>query len=179
MLRRALKGFWIWYERHYATNLVITTGLFLLQLLHLYWLGTDVIALRLTGESLFSPPPHWRYIIIVVDYTEIPVLLSTSVLYLNNLYQREVWKRSYVFLFLLNSQWLHLFWITDEFVLTSFRENVSGSVLPTWLAWIAILIDYLEIPVIVDMIIRTVRSLIRHRFAQFLKREARYHIWHI
>lgn len=179
MLRKALRSFWHWYERHYVVNLVITSCLFLLQLFHLYWLGTDVIASRLTGHSLFSPLPHWQYIIVAVDYTEIPALLSASILYLYGFLQRKWYWKNVSFLILINSQWLHLFWITDEFVITALAEGKTGSILPTWLAWIAILIDYLEIPVIVDMLIHTLRALTHHRFVQFFKKEARYHIWHI
>lgn len=179
VFKQWIRAFWQWYERYYQWNLLITTALFALQIVHLYWLGAHVISLRLLGKSFFELTPFWQFIIVIVDYTEIPALLSTSILYIHNLFQREVWKRSYIFLILLNSQWLHLFWITDEFVITALTEGKTGSILPTWLAWIAIGIDYLEIPVILDMIIRSFRSLIKHRFIAFLKREARYHIWHI
>ena len=50
---------------------------------------------------------------------------------------------------MLNTQWAHLLWITDEVVLETFARH---SVI-TWhaaLAWVAILIDFLEVPVIVD-----------------------------
>lgn len=179
MLKQWIRTFWDWYERYYQWNLIITTALFALQIVHLYWLGSHVIALRLLGKSYFALTPFWQFVIVIIDYTEIPALLSTSLLYLHNLTQRKVWKRSYVFLILLNSQWLHLFWITDEFVITALTGGRTGSVLPPWLAWTAIGIDYLEIPVIIDMIIRTTRSLAQHRFVRFLKKEARYHIWHI
>lgn len=179
MLQKVLSSFWQWYERHYQWNLIATTALFVLQVVHLYWLGSHVIALRLLGKSFFTLTPFWQFVIVVIDYTEIPALLSTSILYCYNIHRREVWKRSYIFLILLNSQWLHLFWITDEFVIAALTEEKTGSLLPTWLAWIAICIDYLEIPVIVDIVIRTARSLLRHRFIPFIKKEARYHIWHI
>jgi hypothetical protein len=43
---------------------------------------------------------------------------------------------------------LHILWITDEFVVAEFGGESTG--IPGWLAWIAILIDYLELPVIFD-----------------------------
>ena len=140
--------FWRWYERHYRLNLVLTTALFMLQLIHLYWLTTHVVAFGLLGKSLFSPPPFWQYLIIIVDYTEIPGLISTSLLYLYE-FRRKRNPMYLWFLFLLNSQWIHLFWITDTFVINTFRGIGSGGI-PPWLAWVAIFIDYLELPVIFD-----------------------------
>jgi hypothetical protein len=46
-----MRTFWRWYERHYRLNLAITLVLFLLQLVHLYWLTADVVWYRLTGAS--------------------------------------------------------------------------------------------------------------------------------
>lgn len=153
--------FWAWYERHYALNVGIALGLFLLQMVHLYWLFTDVIIERLTGESWFAPPSFWRTLIIIVDYTEIPALISTSFLYINDLRKRFSWM-PVLYLLMLNSQWLHLFWITDEFVVDTFQPegfHDHGTVLPPWLAWIAILIDYLELPVIIDTLRRFLRAM--------------------
>jgi len=141
-------GFWAWYERHYTVNLTITTFLFALQLVHLYWLTTHVVAFGVLGQSFFSPPPFWEYVIILVDYTEIPGLISTSLVYLYEYRKKRSWK-PLLFLVLLNSQWLHLFWITDSFVINTFQGVGTGNI-PGWLAWVAILIDYLELPVIVD-----------------------------
>ena len=58
-MRRAFRAFWGWYERHYLINLGLATGLFLLQVMHLAWLTTDVVAARLVGQSFFDPVgPH-------------------------------------------------------------------------------------------------------------------------
>ncbi|MDO8648551.1 MAG: hypothetical protein Q7R81_02090 [Candidatus Peregrinibacteria bacterium] len=175
---KLLTPFWNWYERHYLLNVSLTAALFSLQLIHLYWLTTDVVAFRLFGERYFSPTPFWQYIIIIVDYTEIPTLLSTSALYLYELQRGKSWT-PLLFLILLNSQWIHLFWITDEFVLRVFEGISDRPMFPGWLAWIAICIDYLEIPVIIDTFVRVYKSLKDRRFRAFLKEEARYHIWHI
>lgn len=160
------RGFWAWYERHYTLNLGLTTVLFALQIVHLYWLATHVIAGRILGYSLFNPSPFFQYLIIVVDYTEIPALISTSVLYIYELRKRFGWKPVF-FLIALNSQWLHLFWITDEFVVNQFAGR-PDTVLPVWLAWVAILIDYLELPVIVDTSVRFIRRLRRGRVKEAL-----------
>jgi hypothetical protein len=171
--------FWHWYERHYLLNLTVATGLFLLQLVHLYWLGTDVIAERLLGEGFFRPTPFWQYIIIAVDYTEIPALISTSVLYAHEFrmglrqFRKFLQWKSVIFLFCLNIQWLHLFWITDEFVVSAFRGG-EGTVLPLWLAWVAIVIDYLEVPVIIDTIVKLIRAFVFERWIGFWK-EMKWH----
>lgn len=153
-MRRAFRAFWSWYERHYLINLGLATGLFLLQVVHLAWLTTDVVASRLVGQSFFDPEGPLRWAILLIDYTEIPALVGVSLVYLNQLRDRFSW-RSVLFLAFLNSQWLHIVWITDEFVVASFG-GASLVGIPTWLAWVAIAIDYLELPVMVD----TVRMLV-------------------
>lgn len=149
-MKNIFDKFWGWYEKHYAINVGLSTALFLLQLVHLYWLSTNVVATRLTGRSLFHPSNFWEILIILVDYTEIPALIGTSLIYIHGLRKGFNWKDIF-FLVLLNSQWLHLFWITDEVVIEHF-VNKTIATIPTWLAWTAICIDYLELPVMVDTI---------------------------
>lgn len=175
-----LQRFWQWYERHYVLNLTLTTFLFALQLVHLYWLSTHVVALRLVGESWFTPTTLWQYVIILVDYTEIPALITTSILYLYELRQHLSW-RPVLFLVLLNIQWLHLFWITDEFVVSRLLGFPTHEtiILPLWLAWIALFIDYLELPVMVDTIVRLARAIVNGRFSVFLRDELKFHVWHV
>lgn len=163
-------GFWGWYERHYTLILWATTLLFVLQVVHLYWLGTHVIAGRLLGYSLFNPPSFWQYVIIAVDYTEVPALISTSMLYIYELQKRFSWK-AVVFLILLNSQWLHLFWITDEFVVNQFAGR-AATLLPVWLAWVAIMIDYLEVPVMIDTFVKSGRAIANGRWKEAMKQIA-------
>jgi hypothetical protein len=153
----ARTGFWGWYERHYSWILWGTTLLFFLQVVHLYWLGTHVILHRLLGYGLWDPSDVLQYLIILVDYTEVPAIISTSVLYIYELQKRFSWN-SVLFLILLNSQWLHLFWITDEFVLNQFSGR-PDTILPVWLAWVAIMIDYLEVPVMIDTFVKSGRAL--------------------
>jgi hypothetical protein len=46
---------------------------------------------------------------------------------------------------------VHIFWITDEFVVQTFKGGGDPIVaIPAWLAWVAIMIDYLELPVIFE-----------------------------
>jgi hypothetical protein len=157
-MKRAWSAFWAWYERHYTLNLSIAAGLFLLQIVHLYWLGADVIAYRLFEESFWNPSELVEKVIIVVDYTEIPALIGASLIYVNEL-RKGFSAKPLVLLLFLNSQWLHIFWITDEFVVAQFSGGPAETSLPAWAAWIAILIDYLELPVIYDTLKRTLAAL--------------------
>jgi hypothetical protein len=138
---------------------------------HLAWLTFDPLWLRLFGEPLLELDRLWSWPLLLVDYTEIPVLVSVSLVYLNDLRAGFRW-RPFVFLVLLNSQWLHIFWITDEFVVST-AEGAAAVGLPGWLAYVAIGIDYLELPVIVDTLRRMVASLRQNRFGRFLREDLR------
>lgn len=146
-MNKIFSRFWNWYERNYRLNLGIALFLFVWQLAHLYWLSAHVIAQKLFGQSYFELTPFWNWVIIVVDYTEVPALITTSLVYIYSLKKAFNFKSIFM-LMLVNSQWLHLFWITDEFVLAVFTGKVVN--FPVWLVWLAILLDYLEIPVIID-----------------------------
>lgn len=144
-----LGKFWKWYDSHLALNTAVASGLFILQLVHLYWLTTHVVFLRAFGISLWDPSSVLQNILILVDYTEIPALISVSLIYINDL-RKKFNLKSVWFLIFLNSQWLHIFWITDEFAEAALTGTGGGTILPVWLAWVAIAIDYLELPVIYD-----------------------------
>jgi hypothetical protein len=165
-----LERFWAWYERHYTLNITLTALLFMLQLVHLYWLSADVVASRLLGQSYFELTPLWQFLIILVDYTEIPSLLSTTVLYLYQMRKGNV-ARNLLFLFFVNSQWLHLFWITDEFVIEHINATHTTTVMPLWLAWVAIIIDYLELPVIADTILKSIRAIREGKLMEYWREE--------
>ena len=139
--------FWNWYKRNLFLNQAIVALLFGWQILHLYWLSANVLADRLLGYPFFNPDGLYHFFLIIADYFEIPALLSGTLLYLNSLKEGSV-KKNLTFILLINSQWLHLFWITDEFVIEHFRGE--HQYFPEWLAWLAIFIDYLELPVIYD-----------------------------
>lgn len=168
-MKNLWQKFWSWYERHYVINVGLASFLFLLQIIHLFWLGGEVVVDRLTGEALFTLDGFWKVFILLVDYTEIPALISVSLVYVNDLRKGFAWK-PLLYLLFLNSQWLHLFWITDEFVINEFSGG-EGTVLPTWLAWLAILIDYLEVPVIFDTLIKFAKAARDRRAVEFLKTE--------
>jgi len=156
-MNNLLKHFWKWYEKHLTLNIAIATFLFALQLTHLYWLLTHVIWMKAFGYALFNPSPFFEWLLIVIDYTEIPALITTSLLYINEYRQKKNFK-SLLYLAFLNIQLLHMFWITDEFVIEEFTGS-SQTILPSWLAWIAILIDYLELPIIYDTTKKLIHAL--------------------
>jgi len=149
--------FWAWYERNYTLNVSIAAGLFLLQIVHLFWLGGEVVALRAFGNPLFELSGVWETIIVLIDFTEIPAIFTMTLVYIDAWRRGAKWN-AVIMLTLLHSQWLHIFWITDEFVIATFSEQGS-TVLPSWLAWAAILIDYLEVPVVFDTLIKVGRSI--------------------
>ncbi len=122
-----------WLER-------LSAALFLTQIAHLVWMSTYVIPLQLGSSPLWEPPPAP---LALADYLELPAILATSILYVRT--------RSWSMLLLVNVQLFHIFWITDEFVLE------RGTLSPV-AAWIAIFIDYLELPVIADTIRRAARG---------------------
>lgn len=169
-MRDLWQRFFDWYERNYTINVAVAAGLFVLQLVHLYWLTADVVAMRLFDQSYFDPDGIVYAFILVVDYTEIPALLGVSLIYINELRKGFSWK-PLLFLLFLNSQWLHIFWITDEFVVDEFTGAAAGSSLPVWLAWVAILIDYLELPVIYDTMKRLAVAVRERRVGDFLRED--------
>jgi hypothetical protein len=144
-------GFWKWYNKHLLLNTGIAAFLFALQLVHLYWLTTHVVFLKAFGFSIFNPSDFYQTIIILVDYTEIPALITTSLVYINDIRRNKKSNfKNYLYLLFLNIQLVHIFWITDEFVVDTLSGISNGTILPEWAAWIAIFIDYLELPVIFE-----------------------------
>jgi hypothetical protein len=137
---------------------------------HLIWLTVDVVWLRLFGTQLIVLTEWFEWLIVLVDYTEIPALISVSLIYIHELRTSFSWKKI-LYLFFLNIQLLHMFWITDEFVVATLAS--SAPLMPAWLAWIAILIDYLELPVMWDTVLRFSKALSGNRVAEFLKEDFR------
>jgi len=54
-------------------------------------------------------------------------------------------------------QVVHIFWITDEIVYDAFFETRLVE-FPLYIAWIAILIDYLELPVMADLFYKIIKG---------------------
>jgi hypothetical protein len=144
-------GFW---EKYQNLNLKIAFFLMSLQVLHLYWLTADVVLKMISGDSYFGLSYSLLPLFVLVDYIEIPALISGITFYSFSLMKNTRANRDVVvntiFLSLLVAQIIHIFWITDEVVYESF---FGGDLVtfPIYLAWVAILIDYLEIPVMVDL----------------------------
>ena len=72
-------------------------------------------------------------------------------------FKKEKRTKNTVLLILLASQSIHIFWITDDIVYTTFVGS-ELIYMPEYLAWIAILIDYLELPVIYDLLKRIIKK---------------------
>ena len=157
-----IQKFWGWYERHYKFHLRLSVLLFSWQIIHLIWLAIYIVVPRLFGTMPPELPKALNFLLVVVDYTEIPALISTSLLYINDL-RKKFSGKAFWFLIFLNTQWLHLFWVTDEVVAQMLVEKTLVA-MPIWLAWVAILIDYLEVPVMYDTIKRWLKS---HNLEEF------------
>ena len=88
---------------------------------------------------------------------EIPGLIA-GLTYYGLIFYREPKKRGKngLFFLLLAVQIFHIFWITDEVVYETFFGPSTAVQLPYLAAWAAILVDYLELPVIADLFYRTI-----------------------
>jgi hypothetical protein len=70
----------------------------------------------------------------------------------------ENFEKKLLFLFVsMILQIYHIFWLTDEIVYEAIFQTIP-IVIPPLLAWIAIFIDYLEFPVILDLSHRLFRK---------------------
>ena len=149
------------YLRYQNINLKISFILISLQLLHLYWLTTDVVIYRLTGIDYFIELSDFILLFIIIDYIEIPALVSGIIYYFFALIydkrEKENRIKNTVLLILLAIQSIHIFWITDEVVYSTFVGS-DLIYMPEYFAWIAILIDYLELPVIYDLLKRIIKK---------------------
>jgi hypothetical protein len=152
-----LVGFWHRYEN---VNLKVAFVLISLQLVHLYWLTADVVIQRITGESVLIVPEGSPLFIffIIIDYIEIPALVAGLTYYALSIYKHEKGStKNALLLAMLAIQVFHIFWITDEVVYGTFFGSSSSAVeIPYYAAWVAILIDYLELPVIADLFYKTI-----------------------
>jgi hypothetical protein len=149
------------YLRYQNINLKISFILISLQLLHLYWLTTDVVIYRLTGIDYFTEFSDFILLFIIIDYIEIPALVSGVIYYSFTIIfdkkEKEKRIKNTILLILLSIQSIHIFWITDEVVYSTFVGS-DLIYIPEYFAWIAILIDYLELPVIYDLLKRIIRK---------------------
>jgi hypothetical protein len=149
---------WFW-QRYENLNLKIAFVLISLQLVHLYWLTADVVIQRITQKSALAVPHGSPLFIffIIIDYIEIPALVAGLTYYALSIYKHEKGSiKNSLLLAMLAIQVFHIFWITDDVVYNTFFGSSSAVEIPYYAAWVAILIDYLELPVIVDLFYKTI-----------------------
>lgn len=154
-----LVKFW---QRYESLNLKVAFFLISLQLVHLYWLTADVVIRRITGDSAVALQQSGPLLLffVAIDYIEIPALIAGLTYYSLSLYKHQKGSaKNALLLAMLAVQVFHIFWLTDEVAYDIFFGDGSpanGAVkIPYYAAWIAILIDYLELPVIADLFYRT------------------------
>ena len=149
---------WFW-QRYENLNLKIAFVLISLQLVHLYWLTADVVIQRITQKSALAVPHGSPLFIffIIIDYIEIPALVAGLTYYALSIYRHEKGSmKNALLLAMLAIQVFHIFWITDDVVYNTFFGSSSAVEIPYYAAWVAILIDYLELPVIADLFYKTI-----------------------
>jgi hypothetical protein len=149
---------WFW-QRYENLNLKIAFVLISLQLVHLYWLTADVVIQRITQKSVLAVPHGSPLFIffIIIDYIEIPALVAGLTYYTLSIYKHEKGSiKNSLLLAMLAIQVFHIFWITDDVVYNTFFGLSSAVEIPYYAAWVAILIDYLELPVIADLFYKTI-----------------------
>ncbi len=126
------------YESYNKTLIKFTTILISSQIVHLIWLTyVATIPYFLFQEIWYLPE---NFLFAAIDYLEIPALTLTSLYYIVNLSKKNILLLTAIFL-----QFIHIAWITDTFIL----ENANDI---GFAIYIVILIDYSEIPVIIDFI---------------------------
>ena len=154
MFWKRVAGF---YEGYENLGLKVTFLLIALQVIHLYWLTTTVVIARLFGENLFLFPQVPTLLFVVIDYLEIPALFTGMVFYALQIHDRggRV-RKNLIFISLLAVQVFHIFWITDDVVYTTLFNKVAIEI-PLYLAWAAIFVDYLELPVVGDLFAKIIR----------------------
>jgi hypothetical protein len=163
MMVSAIRKIANFYSRYENVGLKIAFILISLQIIHLFWLTSDVVLQRITGESFFPFPQEefGRELFlpfIIVDYLEIPAIVAGVAFYALRVYKNPHRSRNdVIFLVFLAVQVFHIFWLTDEMVYEVLLESNIADI-PPYLAWVAILIDYLEIPVIADLFRRVWRQ---------------------
>ena len=158
-MSNALQKLVRFWQRYENLSLKIAFVLISLQLVHLYWLTADVVVKRITGESALGLQLNGLLLafFIVIDYIEIPALAAGLTYYALSLYRHQKSStKNALLLAMLAVQVFHIFWITDEVVYEAFFGSSNAVEIPYYAAWIAILIDYLELPVIGDLFYKTI-----------------------
>ena len=151
-----LVAFWHRYEN---LNLKIAFVLISLQLIHLYWLTADVVIKRIAGDSSpgLSQTGALFVFFIIIDYVEIPALVAGITYYALSIYKKDEHSiKNALLLAMLAVQVFHIFWITDEVVYETFFGSSSAVEIPNYAAWVAILVYYIELPVIADLFYRAI-----------------------
>lgn len=139
------------YKKYDKLSLKITFFLISLQIIHLYWMTTAIVLPKIFGGNFFPFPEIPVPLFVFIDYIEIPALISGIIFYSLNIYRKgKLFNKNLLFVIMLAVQILHIFWITDEVLYQNFVGH-AAVVLPLYLAWTAILIDYLELPVMADL----------------------------
>jgi len=138
-------------EKYEEAGAKVAFFLIALQIVHLAWLTTDIVLVKLDPTRTQMFPIALEPLQAVVDYLEIPGLFAGVSIYVMSIMRKDRNSvRNMLFTAMLIIQFVHLFWITDEVVYQVLLKSDLVEI-PDSVAWVAIMIDYLEIPVMFDM----------------------------
>ena len=155
MLLKRILGF---CKRYEEASTKVAFFLIALQLIHLVWLTTDIVLVKLLPDQVPLFPKALEPVQAAIDYLEIPGLFAAITIYVMGMARSgKVPLKNALFTAMLLVQFVHLFWITDE-VVYEILLNSNLIDLPDSVAWVAILIDYLELPVMFDLSVRVFRK---------------------
>ncbi|MGI0025693.1 MAG: hypothetical protein ACREA4_11200, partial [Nitrososphaera sp.] len=115
---------------------------------------------RITGTSALDLSQNGLLFLlfIIIDYIEVPALIAGLAYYSLSIYKHQKGQpKNIALLAMLAIQVFHIFWLTDDVVYDTFFGSPEQRVeIPYFAAWVAILIDYLELPVIADLFYRNI-----------------------
>ena len=114
-----------------------------LQIIHLVWLTCNVtLPMFNFNDLIFS---EGSFLFVSIDYLEIPSLIITCTSYLFIIFRERHKPKNILYFSMLALQFLHIFWITDEFIVNYLYD------LPIYLLVFVVFIDYSELFILLDL----------------------------
>jgi hypothetical protein len=114
-----------------------------LQIIHLFWLTCNVTLPMFNLNDLkFN---EGSFLFVSIDYLEIPSLIITCTSYLFIIFRESHKPKNILYFSMLVLQFLHIFWITDEFIVNYLYD------LPFYLLIFVVFIDYSELFILFDL----------------------------
>jgi hypothetical protein len=133
----------MFFEKLKTFLIKISFILMALQIIHLFWLTCNVtLPLFNFNDLKFS---EGSFLFVSIDYLEIPSLIITCTSYLFIIFRESHKPKNILYFGMLVLQFLHIFWITDEFIVNYLDD------LPIYLLVFVVFIDYSELFILLDL----------------------------